>query len=73
MSSGRCHCADDGGDACYRAALARVEGDEEATERVVWLNRSRRASGVPFHIIDPVVLAQVATILWPTVDRLSQH
>lgn len=67
-----CRCREDGGDFCYAQALAEAEAQQARGETkagmdpvkfVEWVNRSRRASNVPFHIIDEAFLQRVAEIL----------
>lgn len=65
-----CRCAQDGGDYCYNVALeeAKASGDDAKVALVERLNASRRASEVPFHVIDPLVLSKIAVLLKPLGD-----
>lgn len=59
---GACHCAVDGGDACEQRALTEAETPERRAF-VEWLAKSRRASRVPYHVIDPDALRKIATVI----------
>ena len=57
-----CRCGVNGGEHCYQQALAAAADDQEV--RIVeFENQSRRASGVPFHVTDPVIIQRVADVI----------
>ena len=67
-----CRCREDGGDYCYAKALKEAEAMQDGGETkagmdpvkfVEWLNKSRRASNVPYHVVDEATLQQIAHII----------